>query len=160
MAHESRGFCTTPTKATHLQRNWGEEVIFADEPTYHGKCLRRKAGTKGGYQWHVKRESHYLIEGFLAVRTDTGEKLMRPGDCWTVEPMVAHQEEAITDCLVVEVSDPTDEDRYGLEPDPGDLPSMSKSEALDKLGELARTFRARAVDCDHLATTILQEWLD
>ena len=150
----------TPTKASVLPRNWGEEIIFADTATYHGKMLRRKAGTKGGYQWHIKRESHYLAEGFLAVRTESGEKLMRAGDCWTVEPMVAHQEEAITDCLVIEVSDPTDDDRYGLEPDPGDLPSMTKGEALKKLGALAQAFRAKAMDCDRIASLMLGEWLD
>ena len=74
--------------------------------------------------------------------------------------MTAHQEEAITDCLILEVGDPTREDRHSLEPDPGDLKSMSKGDALNKLRDLASAFRRRAVDCDHLATTILQEWLE
>ena len=142
-----------------LQRNWGEEVIFAQTPTHAGKLLRRKVGTKGGYQLHVKEETHYLLEGVLRLRQLNADGLeltrrVSAGEAWTVPPGTVHQEEAIEDSIVIEVGDPTIEDRYAITPDPGGLPSMTDEQASDKLAALAAAFRARAEDCEMLAQQI------
>ena len=142
-----------------LHRNWGEEVIFAHTSTHAGKLLRRKAGTKGGYQLHVKEETHYVLEGALRLRwlNADGLELVRrvsAGEAWTVPPGTIHQEEALEDSIVIEVGDPTIEDRYAITPDPGGLPSMTDEEACDKLAMLAAALKARAEDCEILAQQI------
>ena len=146
-------------QATSLMRNWGEEIIVALTDSHAGKILKRKAGTKGGFQCHVKEENHYLLSGTLLLRTkgkygETHETIVNDGACWTVPPLTLHQEEAITDCVVFEVSDPTSNDRFAIEPDPGGLPSMTSEGAIGKLRDLASRHRKKAAMCDHMATQI------
>lgn len=145
--------------ATTLERQWGEEIVVALTDTHAGKILKRKAGTKGGFQCHVKEESHYLLSGRLLIRTkdatsSTVETTVEAGSCWTVPPLTLHQEEALTDCVIFEVSDPTRNDRYAIEPDPGGLPSMSSDDAVLILRGLASAARKKAALCDHMATQI------
>jgi len=146
---------TTPTTVT---RNWGEEITVTKTATHCGKLLRRRAGTKGGFQLHVKEESHYLHEGRMLLRTlragTVVETIVDAPASWTVPPLLVHQEEALTDCLVFEVGDPTVEDRYGIEPDPGGLKSMSDADAVRMLKGLEGAFRLRADDLRALAQHI------
>jgi quercetin dioxygenase-like cupin family protein len=142
---------TTPTT---LLRHWGKEILAIQTDVHMGKVLERHAGTKGGYQCHIKEESHYLLKGQMRLRTMGRDQLVSAPAVWTVPPLTVHQEEALTDCVVFEVSDPTREDRFALEPDPGGLPSMSDKDAILKLQALADAHRRKAVDCDHLATAI------
>jgi mannose-6-phosphate isomerase-like protein (cupin superfamily) len=137
-----------------LIRHWGKEILAVRTDIHMGKVLERKAGTMGGYQCHVKEESHYLLKGSMRLRTTDGDRVVHAPIAWTVPPLTVHQEEALTDCLLFEVSDPTREDRYALEPDPGGLPSMSNGAACAKLQDLADAYRRKAVDCDHLITAI------
>ena len=148
-----------------LHRNWGEEVIFAQTPTHAGKLLRRKAGTIGGYQLHVKEETHYVLEGALRLRwlDADGVELTRrvsAGEAWTVPPGTIHQEEALEDSIIIEVGDPTTGDRYAIVPDPGGLPSMTNKQACDKLALLAAALKARAEDCEILAQEIAVNGLE
>jgi len=147
------------TQPTVLQRQWGTETIVAWTPTHAGKVLARKAGTAGGFQFHVKEESHYLVSGQMRLRSLgadglTKERLVEQGSAWTVQPGVVHQELAVTDCVVFEVSDPTREDRYAIEPDPGGLPSMTTQAAVIMLQAFAEALRNRAAACYTLADTI------
>lgn len=116
-----------------LLRTWGQEIIVASTPTYLGKVLKMKAGTKGGLQFHrEKDETFHLYEGKAIVRTDIDGKLaeitMAPGQSYHVPPGAVHQVEAITDCVFFEASTPHHDDRvrveerYGLEQD-GGLPT-------------------------------------
>lgn len=142
-----------------LERNWGTEQIVVWTPTHAGKILHRKAGTKGGFQLHVKEESHYLIEGQLLLRTkdETGvhERVVEAGSGWTVQPLTVHQEEALTDCVVFEVSDPTRDDRYAIEPDPGGLPSMTDDAALAIAAEIECALLGRAAVYDRMSLLLL-----
>ena len=147
-----------------LIRNWGEEIVFAFTTTHAGKVLRRRAGTKGGYQVHLKEESHYVLEGALRLRwldSDGQEQTRRvsAGEAWTVPPGVCHQEEACEDSVILEVGDPTREDRYALEPDPGGLPSMSDDQAVTILQRLGEAFRERALDAEAWITHIRRRGL-
>lgn len=146
-----------------LERNWGREIVVAWTPTHAGKVLHRKAGTVGGFQCHIKEESHYLFEGRLLLRmVQNGavvEQIVEAGQAWTVPPLFVHQEEALTDCVLFEVSDPTTEDRYGLIPDPGALSSMTDGVACQKLNELEQALRQRADDCLVLRDAIAAEGL-
>ena len=103
-------------------RDWGQELLVAHLPGhYTGKVLRIKAGCKGGLQkHHLKNECAYVAEGRLLFRFDDGdgtlkEKTLGPGDCVHIPPGSVHQEEAITDCVVFEVSTPHFNDRVRME---------------------------------------------
>jgi hypothetical protein len=152
------------TIGTVLPRWWGEEEIIAWTPTYGGKLLRRRAGTKGHLQAHVKHESHYLLSGTLIVRVQgQPDTVMHSGSVWHVPPLVVHQEEAITDCVEIELADPTLDDRYvverAAEAKSGELASMSDSQAQGHLLRLARALRARALECEALSEQIRTQGL-
>lgn len=139
-------------------RNWGEEITVVKTRTHCGKILKRKKGTKGGFQLHVKEESHYLHEGKMLLRSVKDgavvETVVDAGSAWTVPPLFLHQEEALEDSLIFEVSDPTTEDRYAMEPDPGGLPSMTDVDAIAILKKLEENLKLRAEDCRALAQHI------
>jgi quercetin dioxygenase-like cupin family protein len=128
-----------------IERPWGTEEIIAQTPTYMGKILRRKAGTKGDRQSHLKHESHYLLEGQLLVRTPGLGKIYKPGDSWHVDAGVVHQEEALTDCVEIEIAEPTLNDRQVVEssPDAG-LPSTPSEERAQMARALAVAYLKRA----------------
>jgi len=147
-----------------LAREWGDEVICMRSETHVGKILRRRARTKGGLQYHAKEELHYLVSGSLRLRFDAGDGQLteldvEPGSAWLVPPGAVHQEEALTDCEVFEVSDPTEDDRvrveaqYGVSGEGDALPSMTKADARRKLVALCAAFRRRAAECADAAMT-------
>jgi len=116
-------------------RDWGREILFVHaKGKYTGKILEMKAGTKGGLQYHrEKDEAAYLFSGKLLVRYDSGdgtltEVIMNSGQSMHIPPGAVHQEEALTDCIIFEVSTPVFDDRvrvekeYGLEME-GGLPT-------------------------------------
>ena len=72
--------------------------------------------------------------GFLANGENIRiEKILKEGDSFRFPPGAVHQEEAITDCLIIEASTPHYNDRvrvekeYGLTEEPG-LQSTTKNE--------------------------------
>lgn len=122
-------------------RDWGREILVAHSKyKYIGKVLFMKAGTKGGLQMHrVKDETGYLFSGELLVRFDNGKGYLREytmiaGESIHIPPGAVHQEEAITDCVIFETSNPVFNDRvrmeevYGLETPEGGLPSTKVTE--------------------------------
>jgi hypothetical protein len=88
-----------------LIRHWGKEILAVRTDIHMGKVLERKAGTMGGYQCHVKEESHYLLKGSMRLRTTDGDRVVHAPIAWTVPPLTVHQEEALTDCLLFERPD-------------------------------------------------------
>ena len=121
-------------------RPWGEEeLLFVVPSQFMLKKLFVKAGNKGGLQYHrLKNEGGYLVSGKMIIRFDNGaggltEKIIEAGDCFHFPPGVVHQEEAITDCVIIEGSTPHFNDRvrceevYGLEAGTG-LPTTSKED--------------------------------
>lgn len=126
-------------------RAWGEEVLLAlVEGKYTLKRLEMNAGSKGNLQYHQKKdECGYLISGKLLLRYDDcksgklKEKILKQGDCFHFPPGCVHQEVAITDCVIIEVSTPHFNDRvrvekdYGLTEDEG-LPSTSIKDIVEK----------------------------
>ena len=78
----------------------------------------------------------------MLVRYDNGKgklvkKILKQGDCFHFPPYFVHQEEAITDCEIIEVSTPHFNDRvrvekkYGLTEN-GGLQTTKKSEIIEK----------------------------
>ena len=121
-------------------RPWGQEKILAIIPKVLSlKLLKIKAGSKGGLQYHhMKNECGYLLRGKLIIRFDTGngnlqEKILEPGASFHFPPGAVHQEEALTDCEIIEASTPHFNDRvrveekYGIFDESG-MPSTSLDE--------------------------------
>ena len=123
-------------------RPWGREVLIAHVPgLYTGKLLLYRKGAKGGLQkHHLKNETSYIYSGEMMLRFDAGdgkitERILKAGESVHIPPGAVHQEEALTDDLVViEVSTPHFNDRvrmepeYGMEIPPGGLPSTTIDE--------------------------------
>lgn len=115
---------------------WGTETLIAETPTYTGKVLVYKAGQAGGFQYHVeKAETFYLHSGRAIVTyvEKSGAVAVRgagDGDSYHIPAGAPHRFQAVTDCVVFEVSTPHKHDRVNVAeeltglPDPPDtLPS-------------------------------------
>lgn len=114
-------------------------MLFAVPGAYTFKKLVMNAGAKGGLQYHHKKdEGGYLVSGQLKVRFDAGdgnisERVVNAGECMHFPIGSVHQEEALTDCVIIEVSTPFLNDRvrveeqYGLPKGEG-LPSTTADE--------------------------------
>jgi len=111
-----------------VEKPWGEEVIFAETPSYAGKILLVKKGEILSLQYHQKKdETLYLSRGRVRLWIEEGgalvESLMVPGDSRHVPPFTRHRMEALEDSEIFEVSSPELddvvrlEDRYGRVPD-------------------------------------------
>ena len=109
-----------PTMVGH--RNWGIEKILIIIPKILSlKLLQMKKGKKGGLQYHRKKnECGYVLSGKLKVRFDNGngilkEKILGSGACFHFPPGSVHQEEALTNCKIIEASSPYFNDRVRVE---------------------------------------------
>lgn len=103
------------------------------------KKLEIKAGSRGGLQYHrLKNEVIHVISGQLTLRYDLGDGILReqtvgPNATIHFPPGFVHQECAVSDCVILEVSTPHFNDRvrveaqYGLDDGFG-LPSTHASE--------------------------------
>lgn len=123
-------------------RIWGREILVAHVPgLYTGKILLRRAGDpkyrKRSMQYHrVKNECSYIYSGELWFYYDKGDgkvskKKLKAGDAVHIPPGAVHGEEAITDCVIFETSNPVFNDRmrvneaYGLPSPVNSLPSTT-----------------------------------
>jgi mannose-6-phosphate isomerase len=124
-------------------RDWGEETLLAVvSGAFTFKRLLLKAGAKGGLQYHHKKEEcGLLVRGKLLIRYDDGtgrlvEKVVSEGAVFHFPVGAVHQEEAISDCEIIEVSTPfvndrvRVEERYGLK-STGGLPSTSIEDVVE-----------------------------
>ena len=104
------------------KRDWGKEELLVLIPkTISLKRLKIKKGKRGGLQYHQKKnECGYLLSGKLLIRYDKGngklsKKILNPGQSFHFPPGSIHQEEALTDCLIIEASTPYFNDRVRVE---------------------------------------------
>lgn len=131
-----------PKKIKVGKRNWGEEILCALIPKKISlKILKIKKGKKGGLQYHRKKsECGILISGKLLIRYEGNsgklkKKIINKGETFYFPPGSVHQEEAVTDCEIIEVSTPHFNDRvrvekkYNLEDTEG-LPTTEKDEII------------------------------
>ena len=83
--------------------------------------MKLKKGNKGGLQYHHKKnECGYIMSGKLIIRFDKGNgklssKILKKGDIFHFPPGSIHQEEAITNCEIIEASTPHFNDRVRVE---------------------------------------------
>ena len=140
---QPNGGAEFPTPTAVGPRPWGEELmLFAVPGAYTFKKLVMRKGAKGGLQYHHKKdEGGYLVSGELLIRYDAGdgnisERTVKEGECMHFPVGSVHQEEALTDCVIIEVSTPFLNDRvrveeeYGLRAGDG-LPSTTIDEVKD-----------------------------
>ena len=120
----------TPSRSLNRSmgpRDWGHETLIHLSPSnWSLKKIFINKGSKGGLQYHRKKdEAAYLVSGSLLVRYvdisgDLKEEVFEEGSSFHFPPGCIHQEEALTDCLLLEVSTPHCNDRvrvdsnYGL----------------------------------------------
>ena len=104
------------------ERPWGTEDLLAlVSKQFSVKRLKIKAGNKGGLQYHrFKDEVAIMISGQMLIRYDLGdkilqEKIVKAGEVVHFPPGLVHQEEAITDCEIIEASSPHFNDRVRVE---------------------------------------------
>ena len=104
------------------ERPWGtEDLIALVSNQFSVKRLKINAGNKGGLQYHrLKDEVAIMISGKMLIRYDLGDKILREkfveaGDVVHFPPGLVHQEEAITDCEIIEASTPHFNDRVRVE---------------------------------------------
>ena len=133
-----------PKKKKVGKRNWGEEILLSLIPSVLSlKLLKIKKGKKGGIQYHHKKnECGYILSGKLLVRYDRGnkilsKKILKAGDVFQFPPGAVHQEEALTNCKILEASSPHFNDRvrvdesYGFSSKFG-LPSTKIKDVIKK----------------------------
>jgi len=133
-----------PKKINIGKRNWGSEellILISGILTLKKICIKK--GKKGGLQYHHKKnECGYIESGKLIVRYDSGtgklsKKILKKGDSFHFPPGLVHQEEALTNCTIIEASTPHFNDRvrvekkYGIKISSG-LPSTLKKEVIRK----------------------------
>jgi mannose-6-phosphate isomerase-like protein (cupin superfamily) len=109
-----------------VEKEWGREIIFANQNKYCGKILHfARAGYMGSMHYHLcKDETWYVSSGtFLLswINPATGQtttEYLRTGDCVRHFPTEAHQLIAIEDnSMIFEVSTQHfDEDTYRISP--------------------------------------------
>jgi len=101
-----------------VEKGWGREEIWADEPEYCGKNLVFKAGKRFSMHFHNYKDETWLVQsGIFTLRwidtenAEHHERFIYPGDTWHNPPLLPHQLICEDDGVVVEVSthdDPND----------------------------------------------------
>jgi mannose-6-phosphate isomerase len=120
------------------KRNWGkEELLVLISKKISLKKIFIKKGKKGGLQYHHKKnECGILIYGKLKVTFDNGKgklisKILNKNSTFHFPPGAVHQEEALSNCMIIEASTPHFNDRvrvenyYGLKESKG-LPTTKR----------------------------------
>ena len=118
----SKKIAIFPKKKKVGKREWGEEILGALIPKKISlKILKIKKGKTGGLQYHRKKdECGIIISGKLLVRYENkrgvlNKKILKQGDTFHFPPGSVHQEEALTNCEIIEASTPHFNDRVRVE---------------------------------------------
>ena len=132
-----------PSSKNLGKRDWGSEILLALIPKILSlKKITILKGKKGGLQKNKKKnECGFLLKGKLLVRyeSDNGElkkKILNPGSVFYFPPGFIHQEEALSNCEIIEASSPHFNDRVRMEKKYGlelkGLPTTKKKEIIFK----------------------------
>ena len=111
------------SRVQEASREWGEEELLVFVPgVFTMKRIKLYANRRGGLQYHrLKNEAGYIISGKLIVRyfdPEQGaltEKILGPGDFFHFPEYCIHQEQAIDDTEIIEVSSAIFNDRVRVE---------------------------------------------
>ena len=115
-----------------VEKPWGREIWFADQPAYAGKLLEVRKGCRLSLQYHERKiETLYLLSGRVRLTyraTAPGETPTvavapadqfewLPGRALHVPPRTVHRFEALEDSVLAEVSTPDLTDIVRLQDD-------------------------------------------
>lgn len=109
------------TEPRHVDKPWGNELIWADNELYVGKVLHIEEGEILSLQYHERKdETIHVLTGRIALtvgaRADALEVVELPeGSGYRLEPGVVHRMEALETSDVLEASTPHLEDLVRLE---------------------------------------------
>jgi len=124
------------------KRVWGQELLIGLMPGEYAedgaamKLIQMNAGFCGRFQMHFRRHEYgYIMKGALRLRVGLAdgtiaEYVLGPGDAYHFPAGLPHQEEAITDMEVIELSPGLGNDRVGLEKEYG-LPAPAEGSLPD-----------------------------
>ena len=103
-------------------REWGSEELLVHAPgKYTLKRIFIKQGCKGGLQYHhLKDEAAFILSGTLKLLVESRdgeleEKIVSSGEWFHIPALSVHQEIAVTDVIILEVSTPYFNDRVRVE---------------------------------------------
>jgi len=108
-----------------VNKPWGYELIWAENPKYLGKILNIMAGKRLSLQYHkVKDETIMVKKGTMKLefgqsKIGIQEIEMNEGDSFHIQPGLLHRMSAVTDCEVIEVSTSEIADIVRVEDDHG-----------------------------------------
>lgn len=132
----------TPIK--RIEKPWGHEIWFAEQPGYAGKILYMKKGHQYSLQYHERKtETQYVASGkikfLLGPSEDQLEELiLEPGDKVDVYPGMIHRLYGIEDSEIFEVSSYDLDDVVKLADDYGRSGKGNDFELDKKLAEEQR----------------------
>lgn len=91
---------------SRINKPWGFEEILETNKDYTVKKIFLKEGHQCSYQYHkYKRETIYSLKGGLIIVLENSEMILRPGQYFTIEPLIKHRMRAEGgDCLYLECS--------------------------------------------------------
>lgn len=88
-----------------IHKNWGMEVVYANEPEYCAKLLIIRDGGKSSLHYHsVKKETFYVQSGIVRLERPPLDELLFPGDRRTLEPNTPHRFSSVRGAEILEVS--------------------------------------------------------
>ena len=129
LENRTEGLARFAAPASHVEKPWGYEHIYAVTPEYCGKLLFVRAGEALSLQLHRQKDETIYVHSGRA-RFEIGESVDRleaaevgPEDSFHIRPGVVHRVLALEDTLLLEVSTPhlddvvRLEDRYGRDRD-------------------------------------------
>ena len=101
---------------------WGVSKNVVKNENYMGNVNFYRAGQSGSLQYHPRKdETLHLFEGEAVLWTgDLETKELFPiefkmGETYYVAPNTVHKFQAITDCVVFEISTPIENDRFNCD---------------------------------------------
>lgn len=119
---ESHSLAVFPSSFSLGPRDWGEELLLVHSPfKYTLKKISIAQGKRGGLQYHrFKDEAGYVLSGVLKIlcQDSSGQLVtheLKAGDWFHFPSSSIHQEIAITDVEILEVSTPHFNDRVRVE---------------------------------------------
>lgn len=88
-----------------VQKVWGTETIFADEPEYCGKILQITPGMQSSLHCHhKKKETFYVVTGPIRIEINSAMVTALRGDRFTLLPGTKHRFGSIGGGMLIEAS--------------------------------------------------------
>jgi mannose-6-phosphate isomerase len=99
-------------KSVKIIKPWGYEILIEKNKKYMFKKLFMKKGHRCSLQFHrLKRETIYILHGALKVTSGSNInklnfRILKKGQSITINPLLKHRMQAISDCFYLEASTP------------------------------------------------------